>query len=64
MARKSDAIFIRLDPDLKQRLNDQAERMNTSASSLVRMGTVKLLEELEQTELSKPALRPKHKITR
>jgi predicted transcriptional regulator len=57
MAKKSDAIFIRLDPDMKKRLNEQASRMNTSASVLVRMGTIKLLEELEQTEVSKPKRR-------
>jgi hypothetical protein len=54
MARKSDALFIRLDPELKRRLNEQADRMNTSASVIVRMGTIKLLEELEQTDTSNP----------
>lgn len=50
MAKKESAFFFRLDTELLERLDNQAKRMNTSRSVLIRMGIVKILEEMEETE--------------
>jgi hypothetical protein len=50
MSRKEGSVFIRRDVGLLERLNDQAFRLGTSKSSLIRMSVIKFLEEQEKTQ--------------
>ncbi len=50
MPRKEASIFIRMDAGLEERLKDQAYRLGTSKSTLIRMAVIKFLEEQEKTQ--------------
>ena len=50
---KAGSIFLKFPNDMMNRLNYQANRLQTSRSSLIRQGVILLLETLESNEPEK-----------